>query len=77
MFDPERAEIRFGCGLSPRHAPVVSVQAMLDRHFVLEEACGIGAEASGDATRLDDAKARSGRQKKINKEHKNKDCEIP
>lgn len=29
MFDPERAEIRFGCGLSPRHAPVGSVSEML------------------------------------------------
>lgn len=31
MFDPERAEIRFGCGLSPRIAPVASVPDMLAR----------------------------------------------
>lgn len=29
-FDPELAEIRFGCGLSPVHAPIPSQQAMLD-----------------------------------------------
>lgn len=31
VFDPERAEIRFGCGLSPRIAPVASLDAMLAR----------------------------------------------
>ena len=31
MFDPERAEIRFGCGLSPRVPPVPSVPDMLAR----------------------------------------------
>ncbi len=31
MFDPERAEIRFGCGLSPQIAPVASVPDMLAR----------------------------------------------
>ena len=31
MFDPEHAEIRFGCGLSPRIAPVASVPDMLAR----------------------------------------------
>ena len=31
MFDPERAEIRFGCGLSPRIAPAGSVPEMLAR----------------------------------------------
>jgi len=30
-FDPERAEIRFGCGLSPRHAPPASSTEMLAR----------------------------------------------
>ncbi|MEB8388110.1 DUF1800 domain-containing protein [Rhodobacteraceae bacterium KMM 6894] len=30
-FDPERAEIRFGCGLSPRIAPPVSVDDMMAR----------------------------------------------
>ena len=29
-FDPELAEIRFGCGLSPRIAPVADPQAVLD-----------------------------------------------
>jgi uncharacterized protein (DUF1800 family) len=29
-FDPQLAEIRFGCGLSPRHAPPGSTMAMLD-----------------------------------------------
>ena len=29
-FDPQLAEIRFGCGLSPHVAPPTSVQAMLD-----------------------------------------------
>ena len=29
-FSPELAEIRFGCGLSPRRAPPRSVQAMID-----------------------------------------------
>ncbi len=28
-FSPERAEIRFGCGLSPRHAPPASPEAVL------------------------------------------------
>nr|WP_299846809.1 DUF1800 domain-containing protein [uncultured Roseovarius sp.] len=31
MFDPERAEIRFGCGLSPRLAPAGSTSEMLAR----------------------------------------------
>ncbi len=31
MFDPQLAEIRFGCGLSPEVAPPVSVQDMLAR----------------------------------------------
>lgn len=30
-FDPERAEIRFGCGLSPSHAPPASPADMLSR----------------------------------------------
>jgi uncharacterized protein (DUF1800 family) len=30
-FDPVLAEIRFGCGLSPRHSPAVSVAQILDR----------------------------------------------
>ena len=30
-FDPERAAIRFGCGLSPRIAPPTSVEDMLSR----------------------------------------------
>ncbi len=31
QFDPERAEIRFGCGLSPQVSPAPSVAAMIER----------------------------------------------
>ena len=31
QFNPEKAEIRFGCGLSPRYAPATSVADMLAR----------------------------------------------